>query len=178
MNIGVAVADIVTVNSKLILEGATLNLASGLFTSGNLSFEMCSGTLNVSTVGNSTLNSSFGVTGTTALLNMSGGTINLIQAPSNPTVLAYQFSGLTNISGGSLVVGSTTTSGKYDFLIQGNTPTISIDNTTHKKNIILNGLTNVYGNLTLGAGDTLDMRSSSIQVYGNTSSIGFEWRCY
>ncbi len=149
-----------TVN--VIVEGATLNIASRFaFTGGAPSaFTMSSGTVNVTTVG-STAATGFGFAAG-SIFTMSGGTINLVQAST--TAPDYNVGSTALISGGTLNVGTAATTAASTFRIQGQMPNVVIDNTTNTKNANLNGQMNVWGNLTINTGCTLNLNPGTAQV--------------
>jgi hypothetical protein len=105
-----------------LIEGGTLNLAGRLNTANAVSYTQSGGTVNVCTVANTTASTaSFGLTSTSSVITMSGGVINLVQINSNATAtsrLDYQVAGAANITGGTLNVGTSATTGNtgnFDF---------------------------------------------------------------
>ncbi|MDT5156998.1 MAG: hypothetical protein QOH51_1355 [Acidobacteriota bacterium] len=148
------------------IEGGTSNFTGRLNSASAVTYTQTAGTVNVSTVGNaSSLTASFGLSSTTSLFNMSGGTINLIQINSNATAtsrLDYQVSSVANVTGGTLNVGTSATtgnSGNFDFRIRGNVPNLVIDNTTNAKNVLFAAQTNTLGNTTIPTGSTVNTQS-------------------
>jgi hypothetical protein len=155
------------------IEGGTLNLASRLQTTSAITFNLSGGLINANLVGNTAATASIGLTSTSNTINISGGTINLVQRSTNATPLDYSVTGATiNITGGTLNVGTPATITNFEFRILGYTPSIVVDNTTNNKSIRLSGATNVLGNLTLNAGTQLDAQTSSISIWGNPSVPG------
>ena len=145
--------------SNFIIEGGTMNFASRLLvTSASAQFNMSAGTINVNTVGNTASASpSFGFTGA-SFFTMSGGTINLVQATTTGATLQdYQVSSTAFITGGTLNVGTAATATNFVFRIQGQMPNVVIDNTTNNKTANLSGQTNVWGNLTINTGTTMNL---------------------
>ena len=132
--------------ATVIMEGATLNIANRFVESGGIpaSFNMSSGTINVTTVGNATTSSpGFGFTGA-SIFAMSGGTINLVQASTGATPLDYQVGSTALITGGTVNVGTAATATNFTFRMQGQMPNVVIDNTTNNKTANCSGQTNVW----------------------------------
>ncbi|PYS73925.1 MAG: hypothetical protein DMF69_03455, partial [Acidobacteria bacterium] len=156
------------------IQGGTVNFAGRLNTANSVTYTQTNGTVNVSTVGNdASLTASFGLTATTSVFNMSGGTINLVQINSNAAAanrLDYQVSGTGNITGGILNVGlagTTGNAGNFDFRIRGNVSTLVIDNVTNAKNVLLVAQTNTWLNTVILAGSTLNTQANIWVVIGN-----------
>ena len=151
---------------SVIVEGATMNIASRFAISSAFpaSFNMSSGTINVTTVG-STAAVGFGFT-SASLFTMSGGTINLVQASTvSPD---YQVSSTPFISGGTLNVGTAATTAASLFRIQGQMPNVVIDNTTNTKTANLSAQMNVWQNLTITTGSTLNLNAQALLQIGPT----------
>ncbi|QQR73046.1 MAG: DUF11 domain-containing protein [Holophagales bacterium] len=152
-----------------IIEGGTLNVA-GRLNSGNtfITYTQSGGTVNVSTVGNAATTPSFGFTGGTGVVtNFSGGAINLVQASTNGTPVDYNQSGTMNFTGGTLNVGTGATTTNFVFRIQGQMPNVVINNTTNNKTASLSNQANVWGNLTVNPGTTLNLANTA-PVSANT----------
>jgi hypothetical protein len=157
------------------VEGGTSNFSGRLNSASAVTYTQTAGTVNVCTVGNASANTaSFGLTSTLSFFNMSGGTINLIQINSNATAtsrLDYQVSSTANVTGGTLNVGTTATtgnSGNFDFHIRGQVPNLVINNTTNAKNVLFAAQTNTFGNTTIPVGSTLNTQSFIWLVIGDT----------
>src|ERR1043166_5686661 len=145
--------------SNFIIEGGIMNFASRLLvTSASAQFNMSAGTLNMNTVGNTASASpSFGFTGA-SIFTMSGGIINLVQATTTGATLQdYQVSSTAFITGGTVNVGTAATATNFIFRIQGQMPNVVIDNTTNNKTATLSAQTNVWGNLTINPGTTINL---------------------
>ena len=152
--------------SSFIIEGGTMNFASRLLvTSASASFNMSNGTINVNTVGNtSSASPSFGFTSVTSVFTMSGGTINLVQASTGATPQDYQVSAppsTTSVTNGTLNIGTTATATNFNFRIQGLVPALVVDNTTNNKTATLTGQTNVYRNITINSGASLNFNATT-----------------
>ncbi|MFL6253855.1 MAG: beta strand repeat-containing protein, partial [Pyrinomonadaceae bacterium] len=157
------------------IEGGTSNFSGRLNTASVVTYTQTGGTVNACTVGNtSSLTASFGLTSTTSLFNMSGGSINLVQINSNATAtsrLDYQVSSTANVTGGTLNVGTAATTGNtgnFDFRIRGQVPALVINNTTNAKNVIFTAQTNTFGNTTIPAGSTVNTQSFIWLIVGDT----------
>ena len=154
-------------NASFIIEGGIMNVAGRLNgASVGVTYTQSAGTVNVSTVGN-TLSStpSFGFTGVTAVsMNISGGTINLVQASTAVTPIDYNQTGTVNFSGGTLNVGTAGTLTNFVFRIQGGMPNVVIDNTTNNKTANLSGQANFFGNLTISTGTTVNVNPGTAQT--------------
>jgi hypothetical protein len=59
-------------------------------------------------------------------------------------------------------------SGNFDFRIQGQVPPLVLNNTTNAKNAIIMASTNVWGNVTIPTGSTLNLNGFSMLVLGTT----------
>lgn len=152
--------------ASFVIEGGTLNVA-GRVNSGStfVTYTQSAGTVNVATVGNAAGTPSFGFTGGTGILmNLSGGSINLVQASTAATPLDYSQSGTMNFTGGTLNVGTAATLTNFLFRVQGQMPNVLIDNTGTSKNVNLSGQGNVWGNLTINAGSTLNLNPGTAQA--------------
>src|SRR5262249_58689776 len=113
------------------------------------------GTVNICNAGTCTVAPSFGMTGGTGVvMKMSGGTINLVQANSGSP--DYNQTGTMVYSGGTLNVGTAATATNFVFRVQGQTPNVVVDNTTNAKTMNLTGQLNVWGNLTINTGATVN----------------------
>ena len=156
--------------ASFIIEGGTMNVA-GRLTSANIyiTYTQSAGTVNVSTVGNGAATPSFGFTGGTGVvMNMSGGTINLVQASTNAAPLDYNQTGTMVYSGGTLNLGTAATATNFVFRVQGQMPAVVIDNTTNNKTANLSAQGNVWGNLTIPTGTTLNLNSFTLLQIGPT----------
>src|SRR5262245_45814234 len=141
-------------------EGGTTNVAGRLTTSNTfVTYTQSDGTGNSCNVGPCTQAPSFGLTGATGVgTKISGGTINLVQA--NTVSPDYNETGTMVFSGGTLNVGTGATATNFVFRIQGQTPNVVVDNTTNNKTLNLSGQLNVWGNLTINTGTTVNVNST------------------
>ncbi|MDO7846399.1 T9SS type A sorting domain-containing protein [Hymenobacter sp. M29] len=155
-------------------EGGTLTTV-GRFTSftsatsaAAMTFTMSAGTLNVSTVGNTSGTPSFGVNGTTTI---SGGNINLVQRSTATTPLDYYVAGTYTFTGGTVNVGTAATATNFDFRVRGNMPNLTIDNTTNPKSALLAGQTNPFGTVLINPTTTLNLNGTILLQLGPTISV-------
>jgi Cadherin-like beta sandwich domain len=147
-----------------IIEGGTMNVTGALSGSSTfVTYTQSAGTVNVRTIaGGATGTPSFGFTGTTGvLMNMFGGTINLVQASTAATPLDYNQTGTMNFIGGTLNIGTAATTTAFVFRVQGQMPNTIIDTTTNNKTANLSGQGNVWGNLTIPLGATLNLQNTA-----------------
>ena len=159
--------------ATFIIDGGTLNLASRLYTTNAVSFTLSDGEVNVNLQGNTENTASFGLVSSNNTINISGGTINLVKGSEATTPLDYALNGSSlNITGGVLQAGIDATPSPFEFRIQGNTTNLVIDNTTNSKSVLLNASTNVYGDITVNTGTTLNTQSNTIHLIGNSSNTG------
>ncbi len=162
-------------NSVFIIEGGTMNFTGRMNISGaSASFTMSAGTINATTVGNASSSApGFGFTTTTSVFNMSGGTINLVQASTAATPVDYQVSSVSTITGGTLNVGTSATATNFVFRITGATPNLVIDNTTNNKTAnIFASTTSIVGNVTINTGTSLNLNGFTTQVLSNGTNPG------
>lgn len=153
-----------------VIEGGTLNVA-GRLNSGStfITYTQSAGNVNVATVGNAAGTPSFGFTSFTgSVMNFSGGSINLVQASTAATPLDYANGGTMNFTGGTLNVGTAATLTNFLFRVQGQMPNVVIDNTGTSKNVNLSGQGNVWGNLTINPGSTLNLNAFVLLMIGPT----------
>ncbi|MDQ2806741.1 MAG: G8 domain-containing protein, partial [Chloroflexota bacterium] len=156
-----------TAGAQFIIEGGTMNVASRLTATVAVTYTQSAGTVNVNTVANAAATPSFGFTSIlpTNVMNMSGGTINLVQAA---TSLDYNQQGTVNFSGGTLNVGTVATATNFVFRAQGNMPNVVIDTTTTAKTLNLSSTAYVYGNVTIPATATLNLNNFILNELGST----------
>ena len=124
--------------AQFLIEGGVSNYASRFLTSAAVTYTQSGGTVNVDTIDNgSSSSASFGLTGVSSVMNMSGGTIVLVQRSTGGTPLDYSMLGTLNYTGGTLQVGNGATSTNFDFRLRGQMPALLVDNTTNAKSVLL-----------------------------------------
>ena len=67
-------------------------------------------------------------------------------------------------SGGTLNVGTAATVTNFIFRAQGQMPNVVVDNTTNNKTLNLSGQLNVWGNLTINSGTTVNLNPGTAQT--------------
>ena len=162
--------------SIFLIEGGTMNFGSRLnVTSAGAQFMMSAGTVNMCTVASPCNTSSaiatFGFTSATSVFTMSGGNINLVNASTGATPLDWNVAGTANITGGTLNIGTAATVTNFNFRIQGQVPALVVNNTGTAKTATLSALTNVWGNLTINTGASLNHNATTgftLQMIGST----------
>ncbi|MBD2721504.1 Ig-like domain-containing protein [Hymenobacter armeniacus] len=173
-NVGSSIGNSITfgANAVYTMEGGTLttvgrftNFTGASSVTGTMTFTLSAGTINVSTVGNTSATPSFGVNGTTTI---SGGTINLVQRSTATTPLDYYVAGTYAYTGGTVNAGTTATATNFDFRMRGNLPNLTIDNTTNPKSVLLAGQTNPFGTVLINPGTTLNLNGAILLQLGAT----------
>jgi hypothetical protein len=169
-NIGVTGADGMGggTGASFIVEGGTIN-ATRIDPQNAVSFTMSAGTINISPTTASTRSNfgSFELFSTTSSFNMSGGTINLIQAAVAATPIDLQIRSVSTITGGVINVGTGATVTNFTFRLRGNLPNIVVDNTGTPKivNLTNGGQVNSLGTTTLTAGTTWNPGTSLWAIF-------------
>jgi len=159
--------------ANFTLEGGTVNITGAFYASNDdaITYTQTGGTLNVATM--QVTNAGwycFNLSDNDVNFTMSAGTINIIQA--NTAGREYWLNsdvGNTNITGGTLNIGTSATAGDFIFEINGRMPNVVIDNTTNTKTAIVRDQTWIYGNLIVNG--TYRYRDASynqnLYVYGD-----------
>src|SRR5207253_4492041 len=144
MNIGTVGTNVMgaTPGASFIVEGGTVNVAGRLTSTNAVTYTQSGGAVNICVAGGCATSPSFGFTSTlpTNVMNMSGGTINLVNS-NTLTTPDYNMQGRVDAFGGTLQVGSAATATNFVFRIQGNVPNLVVDNTTNNKTAGLTGTT-------------------------------------
>jgi hypothetical protein len=152
--------------SSFIIEGGTFNITGRLNMPSSVTYTQSGGAVNIANLGNSSSTAaSFSMPSGT--FNMSGGSINLVQAATG-SLLDYNVAASTNITGGTLNVGTGATTNNFTFTIQGIGPELIVDNTNNNKTVqIPNGMT-VFGNTTIKSGSALALDGLTYFALGPT----------
>ena len=155
--------------AQFLIEGGVSNYASRFLTSAAVTYTQSGGTVNVDTIDNgSSSSASFGLTGVSSVMNMSGGTIVLVQRSTGGTPLDYSMLGTLNYTGGTLQVGNGATSTNFDFRLRGQMPALLVDNTTNAKSVLLTAQAAILGDLTLNTGTSLNLGGFLCSIAGAT----------
>ncbi|MGA9997225.1 MAG: hypothetical protein WBP93_17535 [Pyrinomonadaceae bacterium] len=151
------------------ISGGTMNVSGRLTSASAVTYTQSAGTVNICTAGGCTTSPSFGFTSTlpTNVMNMSGGTINMVNS-NTLTTADYNQQGTINFTGGTVQFGTAATTGNFNFRMQGNAPNVVIDNTTNNKILFLSATSYVYGNFTVSTGTTLRLNNVILNMLGST----------
>jgi hypothetical protein len=155
--------------AAFIIEGGTVN-ATRLDPQNAVSYTQSAGVVNISpTIGNTRSNfGSFELFSAASSFDMTGGTINLIQAATGGTPIDFQvLSAIVNASG-TLNVGTAATVTNFNFRLRGNTPNLVIDNTTNPKTGTFTAQTLIRGNTTISTGSSLVLNGFLVAPIGPT----------
>ncbi len=176
-NIGVGVGDGLTnagaTTAVMIIEGGTINASGRIDPQGPTTYTQTGGAINVGIVGNNrSAFGSFELFSAASVFNMSGGSITCVNAAVATTPVDYRVNGTSTITGGTLNLGTAATVTNFNFRISGNVPNLVIDNTTNAKQATLIGTANVFGNITVPTGATLNISNGAtaqtLQFRGTT----------
>ncbi|MEO7507913.1 MAG: hypothetical protein ABIZ95_11800 [Pyrinomonadaceae bacterium] len=154
-----------------IIEGGTFNVTGRMVISGAGSYTQSGGTVNVqiSAAGGANSAASFDISSTSATVNISGGTINLVQASTAGTPFDFRIAPTSpTITGGTLNIGTVATATNFNFRIQGAMPNVVVDNTTNNKTATLVASATAFGNTTVNSGATLTTGAFTYTERGST----------
>ncbi len=165
--------------ASFIIEGGILSVAGRLLTANAVTYTQSGGTVNVCTVGNTTVASgAFQLGSTSSVFNMSGGTIVLVQRNGGAlgsTTKDYYNVATPNITGGTLQVGTAATITNFNFRLYGYAPSIVINNTTNNKKVEVyqtTGVLYIFGTLTVNTGTTFDCLGMTAYSLGDVVNNG------
>lgn len=151
------------------IEGGIVNCAGQFSPQNAVTYNQSGGTLNVGTVGNSQSNfGTFELFSTSSVFNMTGGTINIVQASTGATQIDYQNLAVATATTGTLQVGTAATVTKFTFNIRGSVPNLVIDNTTNNKSVSATAQVNLFGTTLINPGTTLTINGQVCLVIGPT----------
>ena len=152
-----------------VIDGGIMNVAGRITSSSAVTYTQSAGTVNVCTAGGCTTTPSFGFTSTlpTNIMNMSGGTINMVNS-NTLTTADYNQQGTINFTGGTVQFGTAATATNFNFRMQGNAPNVVVDNTTNNKTLLLTATGYIYGNFTIQAGATFNPNAFILNMLGST----------
>ncbi len=171
-NVGTAAGNAIGAGpgATFTFEGGVSNFAGLIQTLNAVSYTQSGGTVNVCTVGNAVSNSaSFGFSNSANILNITGGTINLVQASTGATPLDYILAGVGPVTGATVNVGTAATAANFSFRIRGPVSNLVIDNTGSGKTAILTANpTTASGNTTISVGSTLNLNGFQYSQSGTS----------
>ncbi len=144
--------------ASFTVEGGSLNFAGRLTSASTyITYAQSGGAVNVCMAPPCATSPSFGFTGATGVVTkMSGGSINLVNS-NGLTTADYNQTGTMVYTGGTLNVGTGATAGNFNFRAQGQAPNVVVDNTANNKTLFVPAQLNVWGNLTINPGTTLNL---------------------
>lgn len=155
-----------------IIEGGTIN-ATRIDPQNPVSWTQTAGTVNVGSAANTRSGfGSFEILSTTATFNMSGGTINLIQASTGVTPVDYRVLAISTITGGALNIGTAATHTNFNFRICGSAPAININNGANGKTATFTAQTLISGDVNIPAGAALALNGFAVVFRGNIVNDG------
>jgi len=128
----------------------------------------------VATVGNTTSSSGSFDLPSTATLNMTGGTINLVQASTAATPFDFRNLAPALPTGGTLQVGTAATATNFTFRVSGALPNLVIDTSGgNTKNVTLSAATTMrLGNLNIPTGSTFTLNTFVLSIFTNIVNAG------
>jgi hypothetical protein len=155
--------------------GATFIFEGGTFNSPRfdpqsaVSFTMTDGTINIGGAAANTRTNfaAFELFSTTSSFNMSGGTINLIQATVAATPIDWQVRSATFVhTGGVVNVGTAATATNFNFRFRASAPSVVVDNTGGAKTLTATAQTLFFGNVTVNTGATFNINGFLVALFG------------
>ncbi|RRJ90477.1 Ig-like domain-containing protein [Flavobacterium macacae] len=163
-------------NSKVIIEGGTVNSASRIAVSAAaniVNFTQTGGTINVNSVGNTnTTFASFDLgTSVASTVSITGGNINVIlanTATSGPRDVRGTSIANPTLTGGSVNFGTTASGGAKTFFFTGSIPKFTINNASANHSLSLSGNASTFLDVTVPASSTLNLNGNT---YTNRGSV-------
>jgi uncharacterized repeat protein (TIGR01451 family) len=157
------------VGAVFTIEGGTMNCAGQFSPQNAVTYNQSGGTLNVGTVGNSQSNfGTFELFSASAVFNMTGGTINIVQASTGATQIDYQNLAIATAAAGTVRVGTGATVTKFTYNLRGSLPNLIIDNTTNNKSASATAQVNLFGTTLINTGTTFTINGQLCLVLGPT----------
>ncbi len=157
------------VGAVFTIDGGTLNCAGQFSPQNAVTYNQSGGTVNVGLVGNSQSNfGTFELFSAGAVFNMTGGTINIVQASTGATQIDYQNLATVTAAAGTLRVGTGATVTKFTFNLRGSAPNLVIDNTTNNKSASATAQLNLLGTTLINTGTTFTINGQVCLVIGPT----------
>jgi uncharacterized repeat protein (TIGR01451 family) len=157
------------VGAVFTIEGGTLNCGGQFSPQNAVTYNQSGGTLNVGVTGNSQSNfGTFELFSSTAIFNMTGGTIVINQASTGATPIDYQMLGTVVSAAGTLRTGSGATVTNFNFRLRGSIPNLIVDNTTNNKTATITALVTLLSTTTINTGATFVINGQTCLVAGPT----------
>lgn len=153
-----------------LIEGGTLNVSGRLNPATAVTYTQSDGVVNVAVVGNTgsgTANGSFTLPAA-ASFNMTGGTINLVQASTGATPIDYINNATIVAVAGTLRAGTAATATNFNFRIRGTLPNFIIDNTTNNKTATAAAQINLRGIVVINPGATMVINGQICLIQGGS----------
>ncbi len=153
-----------------ILAGS-LVVSGRIATSNAVSWSQSGGAVTVANSGNGGSNlGSFDLSNAISSFRMTGGTITLRQASSAATPVDWRVASESlEITGGTLMLGRSTTTTRFNFRIAGAMPNVLIDNQTNNKTATIfaaSPVTQAFLGTTIPFGAVLDLNGFTFQQQG------------
>jgi Carboxypeptidase regulatory-like domain/Fibronectin type III domain/G8 domain len=162
--------------SVFIIEGGTLNCTGRFSPQGSVTYTQTGGTINVTTIGQSSSSfGSFEIFGSSSVVNMSGGTINIVQPSTAATPWDLNIRGTMNYSGAGTTVnlGTSATITNFNYRVQANVPNLVINNQTNNKTATFIAQTIIYGNVLVNTGTTYNHNGFLVALLGANATPTF-----
>jgi hypothetical protein len=151
-----------------LIENGTMNVTGRLNTANTVTYKQTGGTVNVTTVGNtSSGNPGFGITDAGSVFIMSGGTICVVLANTGATKMDYNVgASTTTITGGTLQLGNSSSGTAKTFFIRGTSPNVTLTNSSANHSISLGGDLTIKGDLVLNGTGTFSNNNNNLSLAG------------
>ncbi|NCA77361.1 MAG: hypothetical protein EOM90_13600 [Alphaproteobacteria bacterium] len=151
-----------------LIENGTLNVTGRINTSNAVTWNQSGGTVNLTTVGNTSSNSpGFGLTNPSSIFTMSGGTICMVKANTGTIKIDYyNNASASTITGGLLQLGNNGSGSAQTFHIRGTAPNVTLTNLSANHNCNLTGALTIRGDLSLESTGTFSVNGNSLTMAG------------
>jgi hypothetical protein len=151
-----------------LIENGTMNVAGRLNTANTVTYRQTGGTVNVTTVGNtSSGNPGFGITDAGSVFTISSGTICVVLANTGATKIDYNVNAsTTNITGGTFQLGNSSSGTAKTFFIRGIAPNVTLTSTSANHSCSLGGDLTIKGDLALNGTGTFSNNSNNLVLAG------------
>jgi hypothetical protein len=157
-----------------LIENGTLNVTGRINTANAVTWDQSGGTVNLTTVGNTSSNSpGFGLTNSSSVFAMSGGAICLVKANTGTVKIDYYNNASCTITGGLLQLGSSASGSVQTFHIRGTAPNVTLTNLVANHNCNMAGELVICGDLSHESAGTFSANGHSLILAGmNGTSPG------